>query len=45
MKEEIDLRVDSLKSELDLFREKLFTQVDVLKNKIRFICSFTDLLR
>jgi hypothetical protein len=35
MKEEIDLRVDSLKSELDSFREKLFDQFDVLKNKIR----------
>jgi hypothetical protein len=35
MKEEVDLRVDSLKSELDSFREKLFDQVDVLKNKIR----------
>jgi hypothetical protein len=35
MKEEIDLRVDSLKSELDSFRERLFDQVDVSKNEIR----------
>jgi hypothetical protein len=43
MKEEVDLRVDSLKSELDSFREKLFDQIDVLKNKIRLF-SLMDLL-
>jgi hypothetical protein len=42
MKEEVDLRVDSLKSELDSFREKLFDQIDVLKNKIRLF-SLMDL--
>jgi ubiquitin len=44
MKEEIDLRVDSLKSELDSLREKLFDQVDVLKNEKR-LCSCMDLLK
>jgi hypothetical protein len=34
MKEEIDVKVESLKSDLDSLREKLFEQVEGLKNKI-----------